>query len=87
MATLLVRNLDPDLVRRLKERARAHGRSVEAEHRAILAEALAPAATTRDLIAALERCAWIGELDVDALRDREPPRELELDPADDTAVR
>ncbi len=69
MATLLVRNLDADLVRRLKDRARAHGRSVEAEHRAILAEALAPTATTRDLIAALQG-SWIGELDPDALRDR-----------------
>jgi len=38
---LLVRNVDEDLVRTLKEQAGAHGRSVEAEHRAILAQALA----------------------------------------------
>ncbi len=40
MANLLVRNIDDDLVRALKERAGAHGRSVEAEHREILAAAL-----------------------------------------------
>ena len=42
MATLLVRKLDDDLVRKLKERAKAHGRSAEAEHRKILEEALSP---------------------------------------------
>lgn len=40
MAQLTVRKLDPELVRRLKIRAAQHGRSAEAEHRAILAEAL-----------------------------------------------
>ena len=41
MADLLVRGVDEKLVRALKERAGAHGRSAEAEHRAILAAALA----------------------------------------------
>ena len=41
MPDLLVRGVDEELVRALKERAGAHGRSAEAEHRAILAEALA----------------------------------------------
>ena len=40
MGQLLVRNVDEDLIRRLKERAAAHGRSAEAEHRIILQEAL-----------------------------------------------
>jgi len=40
MANLLVRGVDESLVRALKERAGAHGRSAEAEHRAILAAAL-----------------------------------------------
>ncbi len=41
MATSLsVRNLDEDLVARLKVRAARHGRSAEAEHRAILRQAL-----------------------------------------------
>ena len=42
MAQLLVRNLDDDLVRRLKLRAAAKGHSTEAEHRAILEQALKP---------------------------------------------
>ena len=40
MADLLVRGVDEEIVRALKERAGAHGRSAEAEHREILAEAL-----------------------------------------------
>lgn len=38
---LHVRNLDDDLVARLKRRAARHGRSAEAEHREILRQALA----------------------------------------------
>jgi antitoxin FitA len=38
---LLVRNLDDDLIVRLKRRAAQHGRSTEAEHREILRQALA----------------------------------------------
>ena len=36
MARLTVRNLDDDVVRRLRIRAAEHGRSAEAEHREIL---------------------------------------------------
>ena len=36
MATLTVRNLDEEVVRRLRIRAAEHGRSAEAEHREIL---------------------------------------------------
>lgn len=38
---LHVRNLAPELIARLKKRAARHGRSVEAEHREILRQALA----------------------------------------------
>jgi plasmid stability protein len=38
---LYVRNLDDDLIARLKRRAARHGRSTEAEHREILRQALA----------------------------------------------
>lgn len=41
MANLHVRKLDDELVARLKRRAVRHGRSVEAEHREILRQALA----------------------------------------------
>jgi plasmid stability protein len=40
MASLHVRNVDGDIVMRLKRRAAAHGRSAEAEHRALLEETL-----------------------------------------------
>jgi plasmid stability protein len=38
---LHVRNLDDDLIAKLKRRASRHGRSTEAEHREILRQALA----------------------------------------------
>lgn len=40
MAQLLVRDIPDEIVVALKKRARRHGRSAEAEHRAILQEAL-----------------------------------------------
>ena len=39
--TLQVRNLEDELITRLKRRASRHGRSAEAEHREILRQALA----------------------------------------------
>ena len=53
MAQLIVRNLDEELVLRLKLRAAEHGRSAEAEHREILRQALAeePRRSFRELAA------------------------------------
>jgi len=53
MAQLIVRNLDEELVARLKLRAAEHGRSAEAEHREILRQALAtePRRSFRELAA------------------------------------
>ena len=42
MAQLTVRGLDPALIAALKRRAGANGRSMEAEHREVLREALTP---------------------------------------------
>jgi plasmid stability protein len=42
MGQLLVRQVDDDLIRRLKQRAAAAGRTVEAEHRLLLEQALRP---------------------------------------------
>ena len=55
MADLLVRGVDDTVVRALKERAGAHGRSAEAEHRAILASVLAgpPKRSFADVIATM----------------------------------
>ena len=46
MAQLIVRSLDPDIVKALKVQAARHGRSAEAEHREILRIALRPDPTT-----------------------------------------
>ena len=44
MGQLLVRDIPDETVAALKEQAKKHGRSAEAEHRAILQEALKPKA-------------------------------------------
>jgi plasmid stability protein len=55
MADLLVRGVDEVLVQALKKRAGAHGRSAEAEHRALLAAALLspPRRSLVELLAAM----------------------------------
>ena len=40
MTNLVIRNLDPRIVRALKQRAAKQGRSAEAEHRALLESVL-----------------------------------------------
>jgi plasmid stability protein len=77
VAQLIVRNLDPDLVRRLKERAARNGRSAEAEHREILRAAL----TTEDLrpsfMDLLRQMPDVGE-DEDFARQIDYPRDVDL---------
>lgn len=55
--SLHVRNLDDELVARLKRRAARHGRSAEAEHREILRQALSsePDASFDELAAQLRK--------------------------------
>ena len=53
MASLHVRNVDEDIVKRLKERAARHGRSAEAEHREILRSAL-----QWDPVPSVDRADW-----------------------------
>lgn len=55
--SLSVRNLDDDLILRLKRRAARHGRSAEAEHREILRQALSgeAEASFEDLAAEFRR--------------------------------
>ncbi|MDR2711069.1 MAG: DNA-binding protein [Burkholderiales bacterium] len=40
MSSLIVRSVDESIIKALKSRAARHGRSAEAEHRALLADAL-----------------------------------------------
>lgn len=67
MAQLIVRNLDDELVRRLKIRAAERGHSAEEEHREILREALGRMARApfKDMLLAMPD---VGE-DADFARD------------------
>ncbi len=55
MGQLIVRDVDEDIARALKERAAANGRSAEAEHRMILREVLQPRTEMADFAAAAAR--------------------------------
>ena len=70
MAQLIVRNLDDEVVSRLRRRAAARGRSMEAEHREILREALLASPRRPSLKEHL-----IAMPDVGTDRDFERPRE------------
>lgn len=72
MSNLIVRNLDQELVQKLKQRAAAHSRSAEAEHRAILQAALSPT-RRRSLASVLARMPDVGT-DADFARARSGKR-------------
>ena len=68
MAQLLVRDLDPALVARLKEQATRHQRSLEAEVRVILAEAVPDRAAFHEAVrfAAEMRSKYAGKITDDS---------------------
>ncbi len=74
MATITVRNLDDDVQRRLKRRAAEHGRSMEAEARAILTATLTPGGLAQAWVEATH--PWRGDELV--LPERSEPRQVEL---------
>ena len=77
VAQLIVRNVDPEVVHRLKLRAAQHGRSMEAEHREILRQALLssePGVTLKALLLAMPP---MGD-DTDFARLPDQGREVEL---------
>ena len=80
MAAISVRDLNEEVVARLKVQAARHGRSMEAEVRAILTDSLAGGEDDGPNLgqAIRERFAELGgvELDIPARRDR--PRAAEL---------
>lgn len=80
MTTLTIRGLDPQTHARLRVEAARHGRSMEAEVRAILHERLAPRSTERGLGTKIhERFRGLdGELQIPD-RSRELPRAAEFD--------
>ena len=80
MATLTIRGLDPETHARLRVEAARHGRSMEAEVRAILQERLPPHADERGLASKIhERFADLeGELELPD-RSSEKPRPAVFD--------
>jgi len=73
MPAVTVRNLSPETHRALKQRAAAHGRSTEAEIRAILEEAVAPATRVRIGSALVAFGQRYGGIDLDITRDQTAP--------------
>jgi len=74
LAVITVRNLDEGVQRRLKQRAAAHDRSMEAEARAILSAAV----VSKTLVHTLrETAARFGGVDIE-LPARNAPRVLDL---------
>jgi len=75
MATLTIRGLDEETHARLRVLAAQHGRSMEAEVRAILAECLASQAPDFGLGSRIHaRFADLGGADLDLPARDEPPR-------------
>jgi len=74
MRQLIVRHLEDDLVAALKRRAARHGRSAEAEHRAILREVLAGEREGLNFKALLAAMPDVGDDD-----ELAPPRDLPRD--------
>jgi len=77
MAQLIVRNLDDEIVKRLRRRAAERGRSVEAEHREILREALLKSRPRKSLKQHLLEIPNIGR-DEDFVRLRDKSRKVQL---------
>ncbi len=80
MAAISVRDLHEDVAGRLKVRAARHGRSMEAEVRAILTDAVTADADDRlNLAEAIrERFGSIGGAELDIPRRRDMPRAADL---------
>lgn len=80
MAAISVRDLDDDVAARLKVRAAQHGRSMEAEARAILTAAVAAAEDERPNLAQAIRQGFVkvGGVDLEIPRRSEMPRAAHL---------
>jgi plasmid stability protein len=80
MATLTIRGLDEDVKTRLRVSAARHGRSMEAEARAILVDALPPRRQVGGLGSRMHaRFAAIGGAELDIPRRSELPRAADLE--------
>ncbi len=80
MATLMIRDLDDNVKARLRVQAAEHGRSMEAEARALLTSALAGRRPARGLGSYLrEQFAEIGGAELPIPPRDEPARAAQLD--------
>jgi plasmid stability protein len=77
VAQLIVRNVEAETVQALKLRAARHGRSTEAEHRAILRDAVAARPRRRGLKDFIRSMPAVGE-DADFERPRDLGRRTRL---------
>ena len=79
MAALSIRNLDDAVKERLRMRAASHGRSMEAEIRAILEDAVADPRDSSGLFEViLERFGEIGGIELEVPPRKTPVRAAEL---------
>jgi antitoxin FitA len=75
VAALSIRNLDESVKRRLQSRAARHGRSMEAEARAILTDAVCQPADSAGLFTVLlDRFRILGGVDLELPDRGEPAR-------------
>ncbi|HKD89726.1 MAG TPA: Arc family DNA-binding protein [Streptosporangiaceae bacterium] len=80
MTTLTIRGLDEETRARLRIRAAHHGRSMEAEVRAILREALVPRAKSVGLGSRIHsRFAALGDAEIDLPARNDVPRAAEFE--------
>lgn len=79
MAALSIRGLDDDVRERLRIRAARHGRSMEAEIRAILVDAVRePMPATNLFSALLDRFGELGGVELELPVRATPPRAADL---------
>lgn len=81
MAALSIRDLDDHVRERLRVRAAAHGRSMEAEIRDILTDAVSEASESRGLLATLlDRFSEVGGVELDLPARSTPARAADMTP-------
>lgn len=78
MAALSIRGLEDDVRERLRIRAAQHGRSMEAEIRAILIEAVRPAEPASLFSALLDRFGELGGVELELPVRATPPRAADV---------
>ena len=78
MPAIVVRNLSAETHRALRVRARQHGRSTEAEVRAIIEGTIRPPSRLRLGSALAALAAPLGGLELEILRDKSPATPADL---------